>query len=460
MSFTFGGLAVGQCASEISNRYAPSSLKIVSDKIKSDVTQKPKQTVNPKKTSAKPMASTIPNRCVSPAQKRISDKQFFSKPNAVPKTEQIVKTSKAPLKPKASATAPSSSKVIFNKEPSRKSDVAQKQQQAVEIPKTSSNSTISATSVSQFALVLPRWPTDNRAFFEGKKLEEYIQPTQSGRIASGLWGCVRNQGKKFHAGVDIKSVHRDRRYVPQDVIFSVLPGKVAYVNTNPKNSAYGNYVVLEHFEPNLRFYTLYAHLASVEPTLKVGQSVQQGAILGVMGCTGNITGLYYAHMHFEVGLWVGTEQTFTHWYDTQKSKPKEPNMHGKWNGLNLVSLDPLEFFRVKSNFTRFLKAQPIAFTLAVSTDKIPDFMQQNIALGSLPSGKFYGWRIDFTWSGVIVHFEPLLQPQKEKWQVVSFDKRELEKNGNRHILELTQNNRPFLGETLERYLFELFEEVF
>lgn len=338
--------------------------------------------------------------------------------------------------------------------------VVRKNGQATEVFRAKPESKKTVSAVPQFAPGLPRWPTDNRAFFDGKKLEHFIQPTQSGRLVSGLWGCTRNHGKKFHAGVDMKSLHRDRRYVPQDCIFAALPGKVAYINTNPKNSVYGNYVVLEHFEPNLCFYTLYAHLASVEPTLKVGQSVEQSTLLGVMGCTGNVQGLYYAHVHFEVGLLVGTEQTFAHVGNIQKSKPKDPGTYEEWHASNLVSLDPLEFFRAKSNFTHFLKAQPIAFTLVVSTDKTPDFMKQNTALGGLPSGKFYGWRIDFTWSGAVVHFEPLLQPQKEKWQVVFFDKRELEKNGNRHTLEFAKNNRPFLGETLERYLFELFGEAF
>ena len=338
--------------------------------------------------------------------------------------------------------------------------VVQKNEKTVEALKSKSISTKNISDIPQFAPGLPRWPTDNRAFFDGKKLDHFIQPTQNGRLVSGLWGCTRNQGKKFHAGVDMKSLHRDRRYVPQDCIFAALPGKVAYINTNSKNSVYGNYVVLEHFEPNLRFYTLYAHLASIEPTLKIGQSVEQNTFLGVMGCTGNVPGLYYAHVHFEVGLSVGTEQTFAHWYNMQKEKPKEPNVHGKWNLSNLVSFDPLEFFRAKSNFTHFLKAQPIAFTLSVTTDRIPDFMSANTALGSLPSGKFYGWKIAFTWFGAVVHFEPLPQPQKEKWQVVSFDKRELGKNGNRHTLEFDKNNRPFLGETLKRYLFELFGEDF
>jgi murein DD-endopeptidase MepM/ murein hydrolase activator NlpD len=358
---------------------------------------------------------------------------------------------------------PLTSTVTCNKagtEGAKRPYVVQKSERTTKALKSKSAPTETVSEVPQFAPGLPRWPTDNRAFFDNKPLADYIQPTQSGRLVSGLWGCTRNKDKKFHAGVDIKSLHRDRRYVPQDCIFATLPGKVAYINTNPKNSVYGNYVVLEHFEPNLRFYTLYAHLASVEPTLKVGQSVAQSALLGVMGCTGNVPGLYYAHVHFEVGLSVGTEQTFAQWYEMQKSKPRDPNKHGKWHGSNLVSLDPLEFFRAKSNFTHFLKAQPIAFTLFVATNKIPDFMAQNTALGMLPSVKFYGWRIDFTWFGAVVHFEPLLQPQKEKWQVVSFDKRELEKNGNRHTLEFDKDNRPFLGETLERYLFELFGEAF
>ena len=363
----------------------------------------------------------------------------------------------------AKECVPLTSTVTCNKagsESAKNLYVVQKSERTTKALKSKFAPTKTVSDIPQFASGLPRWPTDNRAFFDDKPLADYIQPTQSGRLASGLWGCTHNQGKKFHAGSDMKSLHRDRRYVPQDRVFAALAGKVAYINTNPKNSMYGNYVVLEHFEPNLRFYTLYAHLAFVEPTLKVGQSVAQSALLGIMGCTGNVPGLYYAHVHFEVGLSVGTEQTFRHWYNIQKSKPKDPNTHGKWHAFNLVSLDPLEFFRAKSNFMHFLKAQPIAFTLSVATNKIPDFMAQNTALGPLPSGKFYGWKIDFTWFGAVVHFEPLLQPQKEKWQVISVNKQELEKNGNRHTLEFDKNNRSFLGETLERYLFELFEEDF
>lgn len=57
---------------------------------------------------------------------------------------------------------------------------------------------------------------------------------------------------------------------------------------------YGNRVVIDH---NNGYKTLYAHLAS--SNVKVGQVVGQGAAIGVMGTTGNSTGI---HLHFEVQL--------------------------------------------------------------------------------------------------------------------------------------------------------------
>ncbi len=43
------------------------------------------------------------------------------------------------------------------------------------------------------------------------------------------------------------------------------------------------------------YQTLYAHMSSV--TARCGQSVTQGATIGLSGSTGNSTG---AHLHFEV----------------------------------------------------------------------------------------------------------------------------------------------------------------
>ena len=57
---------------------------------------------------------------------------------------------------------------------------------------------------------------------------------------------------------------------------------------------YGNTVVLRH-TPDLE--TLYGHLHTVAPRIKVGQSVERGDILGYMGQSGRATGV---HLHYEV----------------------------------------------------------------------------------------------------------------------------------------------------------------
>lgn len=58
------------------------------------------------------------------------------------------------------------------------------------------------------------------------------------------------------------------------------------------SSSYGNVVFVKH--PN-RFETVYAHLS--KRTVKEGQTVKQGDIIGEMGSTGRSTGV---HLHFEV----------------------------------------------------------------------------------------------------------------------------------------------------------------
>ena len=59
---------------------------------------------------------------------------------------------------------------------------------------------------------------------------------------------------------------------------------------------YGNTIVLEHTVRCEKVYTLYAHLYKPS-TLKVGQKVLKGQIVGGAGKTGDSTGV---HLHFEV----------------------------------------------------------------------------------------------------------------------------------------------------------------
>lgn len=59
-----------------------------------------------------------------------------------------------------------------------------------------------------------------------------------------------------------------------------------------RDGTYGNKVVVNH---NNGMKTIYAHLSSI--SVKVGQTVEKGSKLGVMGSTGRSTGI---HLHFEV----------------------------------------------------------------------------------------------------------------------------------------------------------------
>lgn len=86
----------------------------------------------------------------------------------------------------------------------------------------------------------------------------------------------------YHRGIDIAR--------PSDRTIKASDNGV--VTAAGWEGSYGNRVVVDH---NNGYKTVYAHLSSIN--VKVGQVVAQGSSLGVMGSTGNSTGI---HLHFEV----------------------------------------------------------------------------------------------------------------------------------------------------------------
>ncbi len=103
-------------------------------------------------------------------------------------------------------------------------------------------------------------------------------PAVGGYISSykGMrWG-------RLHRGIDIaRPTNRN--------ILAADNGTVSFAGWN---GGYGNMVRINH---NNGMSTLYAHLASID--VSVGQTVGKGQKIGVMGSTGNSTGV---HLHFEV----------------------------------------------------------------------------------------------------------------------------------------------------------------
>ncbi|MFV8826205.1 peptidoglycan DD-metalloendopeptidase family protein [Alkalihalobacterium sp. APHAB7] len=91
-----------------------------------------------------------------------------------------------------------------------------------------------------------------------------------------------NRWGRFHKGIDIA---RPSNY-------NILAADNGTIVSAGWQGGYGNTIRINH---NNGVETLYAHLASID--VRVGQTVAKGQKIGVMGTTGNSTGI---HLHFEV----------------------------------------------------------------------------------------------------------------------------------------------------------------
>ncbi|GAE26225.1 membrane proteins related to metalloendopeptidases [Halalkalibacter wakoensis JCM 9140] len=91
-----------------------------------------------------------------------------------------------------------------------------------------------------------------------------------------------NRWGRFHRGIDIAR--------PSN--FNILSADNGTVTFAGWSGGYGNLIKINH---NNGMETWYAHLASMD--VSVGQTVTKGQKIGVMGQTGNSTGI---HLHFEV----------------------------------------------------------------------------------------------------------------------------------------------------------------
>lgn len=253
------------------------------------------------------------------------------------------------------------------------------------------------------------WPTPNDAFQQGAPMEEFLQPTLSGRLESALFGCTRNDGTRFHEGLDLKPVLRRRRGEPTDPIFVVLPGRVIYVNERAGHSSYGRYVVVEHEGRGLTFYTLYAHLARVDLGIEPGRLLRAGERLGVMGRSSATYRMpqHQAHLHFEIVLRLSDD--FQAWYDAQPFG--SPNHHGNYNGMNLVGVDPLAFMRYARAHPDdpggFFGTRQVAFVVRMPAAPGVTFPRRHPRLVQGGAARAWGWEIGFDAYGVPVRWRAL-----------------------------------------------------
>lgn len=257
------------------------------------------------------------------------------------------------------------------------------------------------------------WPTPNTAYFDGKPIEEYIQPTVSGEATSGLYGCVRSSGYQFHEGLDLMPICARDHGEPTDEIYAAMDGVVRHIAARAGESNYGRYIVLEHPGSTPMCYSLYAHLSSVRAGLKVGDTVKRGDVIAIMGHTtsGHAIPRDRAHLHFEMGLMA--TRGFQTWYGGKKFG--SPNLHGDWNGMNLMGFDPRDFFdrfRAKrvDDVGEYLAQLPVAVKVRVAVGRTPDYAVRypSLVKCELPLGTLTaGWEIECYWTGLPLSLRPL-----------------------------------------------------
>jgi len=257
------------------------------------------------------------------------------------------------------------------------------------------------------------WPTPNPAFSQQAPIETFIQPTVSGDPVSGTFGAVRTNGYRFHEGIDLKPVMpRTRKGEPTDPVYAAMDGVVVHTSTMSGKSNYGRYIVLSHKMEGVEVYTLYAHLAAVDSSIRPGVVVSAGTTIGTMGrsAAGGTIPRDRAHLHFEIGLVYGS--FFQRWYDRQKFG--SPNYQGNFNGMNLEGFDPLQFFHDYSDgkagdMAGYIKSLPSGYVLRVNAAEVPEFARDNPGLLSrpIPAEGPAGWDITFTWFGLPKMLTPL-----------------------------------------------------
>jgi murein DD-endopeptidase MepM/ murein hydrolase activator NlpD len=253
-------------------------------------------------------------------------------------------------------------------------------------------------------------PTENQRLFSGEPekfymyVDRYFDDEHTQPWEGGSYGYVRTSMRlgdqviqtKFHEGIDIAPIKRDKAGNPLDLVCSIAEGKVAYISSISGRSSYGKYVVIEHDWDNSPVYSLYAHLADI--TCKLNDPVSKGAVLGRMGYTGEGITRVRAHVHLEIALKLSGR--FSEW------APKQLNYHGNFNGMNLAGADVAGYFLAhKANpnltFSQYLASYPTYYkvtmpnsgTIDIAT-RYPWLIRSNTAKASS------SWEVSFSETGM------------------------------------------------------------
>src|SRR6476619_2462674 len=276
---------------------------------------------------------------------------------------------------------------------------------------------ISANGGDPLNLVLP---TDNDALLrgDGPAFYQYIDRAYHGEKSTpwegGRYGFVRNPVEtsagiiytRLHEGIDIKPLQRDASGEPIDAVRAIAPGVVVHASLSAGSSNYGRYVVVEHRFDGCKYYSLYGLLSTI--AVRAGQHLEAREQLGVMGHTGEGLNQARAHVHLELNLMLSRQ--FEAWHDA--SFKNDPNLHGLYNGLNLVGIDIARLFlalqkRPGLTIPEFLADEETIYRVLVPPARhfdLPKFYPW--LLSDKAAGDPVSWEISFNRAGVPLKIRP------------------------------------------------------
>lgn len=261
-------------------------------------------------------------------------------------------------------------------------------------------------------------PTENTSVFNARPndfymyVNRYFEGKESKPWEAGTYGFVRNMkrsagsviGTRFHEGADIKPVRRDSKGVPLDPVVSIAAGEVAYINPKANGSNYGKYVVVRHNWGEGPICSLYAHLNTV--SCEIGQRVETGTPLGILGYTGAGIDKTRAHLHFEISLMLSED--FEGWH---QHFLKTASGHGNYNGLNLSGMNGIQLIEYQKkgqikSIAEYLRKQVPYYSVTVPAAKVQKLSKRYPWLWAKPQGTLPATEISFTASGLPVSANP------------------------------------------------------
>lgn len=137
---------------------------------------------------------------------------------------------------------------------------------------------------------------------------------------------------------------------------------------NQDGGGFGNYVKIKHSDGT---YTIYAHLAKNSITVKSGDVVAQGEVIGKMGNSGSSTG---THLHFEVRLGSDSSSSRVNPLDYVDPSNPRPMSYGSGDSFSLTTttLSKEEFVARMNDYYNRTKKQGFYNNFVKNAEEVYD----------------------------------------------------------------------------------------